>query len=92
MYIQCSIFRRILNFLACLYGNLLKSFSIVDKYVLHFFSKVDKINNDVVVQQCFSNFKRGDKCNDYGFVVHRSLLAYIISLYRVYDKFYLQFQ
>ena len=80
MYIQCSIFRRILNFLACLYGNLLKSFSIVDKYVLHFFSKVDKINNDVVVQQCFSNFKRGDKCNDYGFVVGLHDMQFV-SLY-----------
>jgi len=38
--------------------------------MLYFFSKVDKMNNDVV-QQCFSNFKRGDKfkhlCNDYGY-------------------------
>jgi len=33
---------------------------IVDKHMVHFFSKVDKMNNDVV-QQCFSNFKRGDK-------------------------------
>jgi len=47
--------------------------------MLHFFSKVDKMNSDVV-QQCFSNFKRGDKfkrlCNDYGFTVHDSLLVY----------------
>ena len=59
--------------------------------MVHFFSKVDKMNNDVdVVQQCFSNFKRGDKFkrlrNDYGFIVHDSLLAY-----RVYDKLSLQF-
>ena len=48
--------------------------------MLHFFSKVDKMNSDVV-QQCFSNFKRGDKfkrlCNDYGFTVHDTLLVYI---------------
>ena len=49
--------------------------------MLHFFSKVDKINNDVV-QQCFCNFIKGDKfnglCNDYGFIVHDSLLVYMI--------------
>ena len=60
--------------------------------MVHFFSKVDKMNNDVdVVQQCFSNFKRGDKFkrlrNDYGFIVHD-----IFIVCRVYDKFCLQFQ
>jgi len=58
--------------------------------MLNFFSKVDKMNNDVV-QQCFSNVKRGDKfkrlCKDHGFTVHDSWLVY-----RVYDKFSLQFQ
>jgi len=57
-----------------------------------FFSKVDTMNNDVV-QQCFSNFKRRDKfkrlCNDYGFIVHGSSLAY--RPYRACDKFCLQF-
>jgi len=44
---------------------------IVDKHIMHFISKVDKINNDVV-QQYFSNLTRGDKfkrlCKDYGFI------------------------
>jgi len=48
--------------------------------MVHFFSKVDKMNNDVV-QQRFSYFERGDKikrlCGDNGFLVHGSLLAYI---------------
>ena len=48
--------------------------------MVHFFSKVDKMNNDVV-QQRFSYFERGDKikrlCGDNGFIVHDSLLAYI---------------
>jgi len=61
--------------------------------MLHFFSKVDKMNNDVV-QQCFSNFQRGDKfkrlCNNYGFIVHDSMLVYRLS--GVYDKLCLQFQ
>jgi len=54
---------------------------IVDKHMVHLFSKVDKMNKDVV-QQCFSNFKRGDKfkrlCKDYGFTVHDSLLVYTV--------------
>ena len=66
---------------------------IVDKHRMHFFSKVDKMNTDVV-QQCFSNVKRGDNfkrlCNDNGFIIHNSLLVY--RPYRVYDKFCLQFQ
>jgi len=39
--------------------------------MLHFFSKVDKMNSDVV-QKCL--FKR--LCKDHGFTVHDSLLVY----------------
>ena len=67
--------------------HIIDNLSMINTWYI--FSKVDKMNNDVV-QQCFSNFKRGDKYkrlrNDYGFIVHDSLLAY-----RVHDKFCLQF-
>jgi len=72
--------------------RLLVKLTIHYKHIVHFFSKVGKMNNDVV-QQCFSNFKRRDKfkrlCNDYGFIVHGSSLAY--RPYRACDKFCLQF-
>jgi len=41
--------------------------------MVHFFGIIHKTNN-AVVQQCFSNFKRGDKfkrlCNEYGVAIH----------------------
>jgi len=51
---------------------------VVDKHMVHFFGNIHKTNN-VVVQRCFSNFKRGDKfkrlCN--------TVLLYMITCYLV---------
>ena len=45
---------------------------VVDKHMVHFFGSIHKTNN-VVVQRCFSDFKRGDKfkrlCNEYNYTI-----------------------
>ena len=51
---------------------------VVDKHMVHLFDNIHK-TYDVVVQRCFSNFKRGDKfkrlCNEYGFTIYDNLLS-----------------
>ena len=53
------------------------------------FSEVDKMNDDVV-QQCFSNFKRGDKTSNVCLMIMVLLYMIVFIAYRPYRVYEFQ--
>jgi len=56
---------------------------VVDKHMVHFFGNIHKTNN-VVVQRCFSNFKRGDTIR-YDTIQYNTINVLVPSLQNMAD-------